>query len=92
MIETWPNKAWLIAYYKELKWFKLQFVVTHQWLKLHLPNFHTFYTNWLPLRQSTVQESNSQVSHHFLNLVLKISGEFQYSRGKMVILKRKALG
>jgi len=31
---------------------KIHYVITRQWLKLHLPNFHTFYTNSLPSRLS----------------------------------------
>ena len=35
-------------------------VVARQWLKLHVPNFHTFETNSLLSRASTVQVANSQ--------------------------------
>ena len=53
-------------------------------LKLAYGNFthpiSQFYTNSLPLRQSTVEESSSLVSHHSdcFYAVLTISGVFQH--------------
>jgi len=40
---------------------KIKCVITSQWLKLRLPNFYMFYTNFLPPRPSTVLESSCQV-------------------------------
>ena len=58
---------------------KIRCVVTFQWLKLHLPDFHTFCTNSLPLKPSTVQESSYQVSCHLLFYsVLTVSGNLQH--------------
>ena len=60
---------------------------TRQWLKLNVPNINTFYTNSLPSRLFTLQESNGQVSHYFrwfptildgFYLVFMVLGEFQH--------------
>jgi len=55
---TWSDKTGLITKFSVLG-------ITCQWLKLHLPNFHTSYTNSLPSRPSTVEEFSNQVSCHF---------------------------
>ena len=84
-----------ILKHREMTVIKILCVITHQWLKLHLPNFYTFYTNSLPSRPSTVEESSCQVSHHFrwfFYSVFAVSGVFQHGwvvgpeAGRTVIL------
>ena len=41
---TWSDKTGLLPI-SEMAVLKVQCVVSCQWLKLHLPNSHTFYTN-----------------------------------------------
>ena len=78
---------------------KIQCVVTCQWLKLHLKIFHTFYTNFhmfytnsLPSKLSTVQESSCRGSavldSFYLYQASSIMGGWQVPEvGKMVTLR-----
>jgi len=61
---TWSGLL-LISKHREMTVLKIQCVLTRQRLQLHLPNFHTLYTNSLPSKPSTVQESSCQISRHF---------------------------
>jgi len=52
--------------YWEIPVWNIKCVITRQWLKLQVPNFHTFYTSFLPSRASTAQEPSSYISDSFL--------------------------
>jgi len=106
--QMWPDltKPVLspILKHRETTALKIQCVITRQWLKLHLPNFHTFYTNSLPSRPPTVEESSCQVSHYFREFfysMLTVSGVFQHGwvvgagggqDGDFKVLKGKVYG
>ena len=64
------DKTRLNTYFEtlELPVINIQCVGTHQWLKLLVPNFHTFYTSFLSSRAPTVQESSSKLSQYFRQL------------------------
>ena len=77
---------------------KIQCVVTHQWLKLHLSNFHMFNTNSLPSRpthvgtcliQSTQNKKLTKMAGNFADWFLYGGGQ---QDGGFKILKRNALG
>jgi len=48
-------------------------IVTSQWLKLHLPSFHTFYANFLPLRPSAQAAKFPTILDRFLLVVYCIT-------------------
>ena len=48
-----------VSKHRETTVLKIQCIVTRQWLKLHMANFHMFYANSLPSRSSTVQENQA---------------------------------
>ena len=92
-----------ILKYRETTVLIILCVITRQWLKLRLSNFHTFYTNSLPSRPSTVEESSCQVSHHLDSFLLGVDcircvptwvggGGRRRERRLFKIFKEKGLG
>jgi len=48
LYEAWSDKTGLIKEWRNDGFKNSVCVVAHQWLKLHLQNFHMFYTNSFP--------------------------------------------